>query len=221
MRGLAEPALPAGPHDQQHERCGERRVGPHQHGGEQGAERPHEDRVGRIALHVVHLRDQHDRGAVDGDAAEHGGVREGVELALEQVGGAAVAAPQRGEQQGEPGELRHGRPVGGNEAHDGEAEQHGAEDGEDRAPRRTPICGIAGRRGWRRRPPRSPIPRVASAPDRARPYAIPGHGASPCSRPQRAAGGFVISVHLSRRFGPAKPARPVPCETDAFTIADL
>jgi hypothetical protein len=42
---------------------------------------------------MVHLRDQHDRGTVDGNAAEHGRLREGVELALEEEGGGAVAAP--------------------------------------------------------------------------------------------------------------------------------
>src|SRR5439155_762210 len=51
---------------------------------------------------------------------------------LEQDSSGAIAAPERDEQQRQPRELRHGGPVGRNEAHDGETEEDSAEDGEDR-----------------------------------------------------------------------------------------
>jgi hypothetical protein len=76
---------------------------------------------------MVHLRDQHDAGAVDGDAAQHRRLGEGVELALKQQGRAAIAGPERAEQQEEAGKLAHPRPVRGHETHDGEAEENGTQ----------------------------------------------------------------------------------------------
>ena len=128
VRGFAQDALPPRPHHDQHEACRQRRTRLQEHGRQQRPERPIEHRIGRAALHVVHLRDQHDAGAVGRDAPQHGGLREGIELAGEQVGRRAVAAPQRRQDQCQARELRHGGPVRRHEAHDGEAEQHGAED---------------------------------------------------------------------------------------------
>ncbi len=93
--------LPAAP--QAHEQHGQRqrRVGAQDDAGGERAQRPGQHRVGRMALDVEHLRDQHDAGAEDGDAGEDGGMGEGRMLAVEQHAGDAVGAEQAAEDHGE------------------------------------------------------------------------------------------------------------------------
>jgi hypothetical protein len=173
--GAGEAALPFGPHHQEHEGRRQRRRGAHQRHGQQRAQRPGEHRVGRIALHVVHLRDQHDGSAVDGDAGEHGRLAEGLEPPLEQQESAAVAGPQRGHEQAEAGELRHRLPVGGDEAHHREAEQHRPEDGQHRGRTEGRFSGCevgADRGGARLAHPALGLPAAEVA---LHPTAIPGH----------------------------------------------
>ncbi len=185
VRAVAEHAFPHRPHDKQNERGGERRARLQEDGGQQRAERPIEHRVGRVALHMVHLRDQHDAGAIGGDAGEYGGLREGIELAGEEIGRRGVAAPQRRQDESEARELRHGGPVRRHEAHDGEAEQHGAED------RKNPCHAEGGRAGGeigldggcaRVADPAGCLPARQIA---LHPLTVPGHGIPPAARPPR------------------------------------
>ena len=179
MGHAGKSALPDGPRHTRHEAGRQRRARWHQDGCEQRAQRPHEHGVGRIAFHVIHLRDEHDGGAIKGDAAEHCRLREGAELAAKEAEGGAIAAPQAGKQQRQAGELGHGRPVGGDEAHGGAAEEHGAEHGEDGSNAQRGSAG--GKLGPNGRSARLAYPagRLPARKIALDPMAVPGHGARP------------------------------------------